>query len=215
MACSSHRAWLGAWLYHGDVVALKGGVMDLLSFRGFYSQLWSPNCGAFHDEPNEGKRMLENELQCEDQHAVETFGDMKATNPKDAIGIRKAPLSVVPMGVIAEVGIAMLEGASKYGRHNFRAIGVRSSVYFDATMRHLIDWWEGEDIDPGSGLSHVTKAIASLIVLRDAMMQGMCEDDRPPKSKEFYPALNAAAAQIVDRYADCNPVHYTINWKQG
>jgi hypothetical protein len=155
--------------------------------------------------------MLENQIQCEDQHAVETFGELKATNPKDAIGIRKAPMSVVPMGVIAEVGVAMLEGASKYGRHNFRAIGVRNSVYFDATMRHLISWWEGEDIDPDSGLSHLTKAIASLVVVRDAMLQGQCTDDRPPRSTAFYPSLNAAAAQIVDRHADKNPVHYTIN----
>ncbi|NBT76566.1 MAG: hypothetical protein EBT15_11515 [Betaproteobacteria bacterium] len=35
--------------------------------------------------------------------------DIKATNPKDAVGIRKAPLSTVPSGVMAEVGVAMLE----------------------------------------------------------------------------------------------------------
>lgn len=140
-----------------------------------------------------------------------TFSQLKPTNPKDAVGIRKAPLSVVPMGVVAELGAAMLEGASKYGRHNYRAVGVRASVYFDATMRHLIDWWEGQDIDPDSGMSHITKAIASLAVLRDAQMQGMCTDDRPPRSKEFYPGLNAAAAAILDKHADKSPVHYTID----
>ena len=30
-------------------------------------------------------------------------------------------------GVASEIGVGMLEGASKYGRHNFRAIGVRGS----------------------------------------------------------------------------------------
>ncbi|MCY0910861.1 dATP/dGTP diphosphohydrolase domain-containing protein [Massilia antarctica] len=138
------------------------------------------------------------------------FGASKPTNPKDAIGVKKAPLSVVPMGVVAEIGVAMLEGASKYGRHNYRAMGVRSSVYFDATMRHLIDWWEGEDMDPESGMSHITKALSSLTVLRDAQMQGMCTDDRPPRSKPFYPALNSAAAAIIDRHADKSPRHYTI-----
>lgn len=145
-----------------------------------------------------------------DEHEALTFGQIKPTNPKDTVGIRKAPLSVVPMGVVAEVGVAMLEGASKYGRHNYRAMGVRASVYFDATMRHLIDWWEGVNIDPDSGMSHITKAIASLTVLRDAQMQGMCTDDRPPRSAEFYPALNAAAGAIVDRHADKSPRHYTI-----
>lgn len=136
--------------------------------------------------------------------------DTKPTNPKDAIGIRKAPLSTLPMGVVAEMGAAMLEGAAKYGRHNYRGVGVRASVYFDATMRHLISWWEGEDTDPDSGLSHVTKALVSLAVLRDAMMQSKCEDDRPPRSAPFYPELNDRCSAVLDRHADKSPKHWTI-----
>lgn len=104
----------------------------------------------------------------------------------------------------------MLEGTAKYGRHNYRAIGVRGSVYYDATMRHLFSWWEGEDIDPDSGLSHVTKAICSLVVLRDAMMQGKFTDDRPPVSAPFYERLNEHAAAVLNRHADKSPKHYTI-----
>jgi hypothetical protein len=157
-------------------------------------------------------RTLELPTLAGDPHESVTFHPLtKATNPKDAVGIRKAPLSTVPAGVIAEVGVAMLEGAMKYGRHNYRCAGVRASVYYDGTLRHLMAWWEGEDIDPDSGLSHVTKAITSLVVLRDAMLQGMATDDRPPRSAEFFPALNAAAAAVVDRYADRKPRHYTID----
>lgn len=134
----------------------------------------------------------------------------KPSNPKDAVGIRKAPMSTVPMGVMAEVGVAMLEGAVKYGRHNYRAVGVRTSVYFDAAMRHLIAFWEGEDIDPDSGMSHITKAITTLTVLRDAQMQSKCEDDRPPRSENFYGRLNDAAGKLIDKYADKNPHHFTI-----
>ena len=134
----------------------------------------------------------------------------KDTNPKDAIGIRKAPLSTVPGNVIAEIGVAMLEGASKYGRHNYRAAGVRASVYYDAAMRHLISWWEGEDIDPDSGMSHITKLLACMAVMRDAMHQDLWEDDRPPRSKPFYPQLNASSGEILDRHADKNPKHYTV-----
>lgn len=141
---------------------------------------------------------------------VEPTEPTKDTNPKDSIGIRKAPMSTVSAPVMAEVGVAMLEGACKYGRHNYRAAGVRASVYYDATMRHLMSWWEGEDLDPDSGLSHVTKAITSLVVLRDAMIQGMCADDRPPRSAAFYADLNAQAAAILDKYADRAPRHYTI-----
>lgn len=134
----------------------------------------------------------------------------KPSNPKDLVGVRKAPMSTVSAAVMAEVGVAMLEGAAKYGRHNYRAVGVRASVYYDATMRHLFSWWEGEDIDPDSGMSHITKAITSLVVLRDAMIQNMMADDRAPVSKDFYAALNAAAGAILDRHADKSPRHFTI-----
>jgi hypothetical protein len=133
----------------------------------------------------------------------------KDTNPKDAIGVRKAPISTVPGNVIAELGVAMLEGASKYGRHNYRATGVRASVYYDAAMRHLIAWWEGEDIDPDSGVSHITKLLACMTVLRDAMHQDNWEDDRPPASKPFYEILNARSVDILDRHKDKSPKHYT------
>lgn len=135
--------------------------------------------------------------------------DTKPTNPKDSIGIRKAPLSTVPMNVVAEMGVAMLEGAAKYGRHNYRGVGVRASVYFDATMRHLISWWECEDIDPDSGLSHITKAIVSLAVLRDAMLHDKWQDDRPPITADFYRELNERAAAVLDKHADKDPHHYT------
>lgn len=136
----------------------------------------------------------------------------KDSNPKDIIGTRKAPMSTVPAGVIAERGVAMLEGACKYGRHNYRAVGIRASVYYDATMRHLMAWWEGEDVDPDSGLSHITKAIASLAVLRDAQMRSMVQDDRAPATEPFYPDLNECAATIINRYADRHPRHYDITW---
>lgn len=147
-----------------------------------------------------------------DDHQALTFHplEVKATNPKDAVGVRKAPMSTVPANVLVEVGVGMLEGTCKYGRHNYRAAGVRSSVYYDGTLRHLMAWWEGEDLDPDSGMSHVTKAICSLVVLRDAMLQGMVTDDRPPRSGAFYPALNALAGEIIDKHKDKNPRHFTV-----
>ena len=128
----------------------------------------------------------------------------KDSNPKDAVGIAKAYRSVVPLGVLWELGVAMLEGALKYGRHNYRKAGVRASVYYDATNRHLDDWFEGQDIDPASGLSHITKAIASLTVLRDAMMNDMWTDDRPPRprNKEWLNDLNTAAKNLLEKYPE-------------
>ena len=125
----------------------------------------------------------------------------KDTNPKDAVGIGKVPQSAVPRTVIAELGVAMMEGARKYGRHNYRIAGVRASVYFDALNRHMDAWWEGEDIDPDSGLSHITKAIATLTVLRDGMIQENWVDDRPPPSPEGWLAeLNKKAAALLEKF---------------
>ena len=108
----------------------------------------------------------------------------KDTNPKDAVGIRKwRVFTTVPLTVLTELGVAMLEGARKYGRHNYRVAGVRSSVYVDAAIGHITQWWEGENIDSDSGLSHITKAMASLAVLRDAMIQDKLVDDRPPPAR--------------------------------
>ena len=129
--------------------------------------------------------------------------EVKDTNPKDAVGIRKTPFSVIPWPVIAELGLAMLEGARKYGRHNYRRAGVRASVYFDANIRHMAEWFEGQDIDPKSGVSHVTKAIASLVVLRDSMIQGNWVDDRPPRSYvRWLDVCNGTASDIIDQYPD-------------
>lgn len=134
----------------------------------------------------------------------------KPTNPKDIVGIKKAALSCVPLPVIIEIGLGMMEGALKYGRHNYRAVGVRASVYFDATIRHLFAWWEGEDTDPDSALSHVTKAITSLVVLRDAMMRGKMEDDRAPATPNMYMQANKHAEALIAKYATAKPQHYTI-----
>lgn len=135
--------------------------------------------------------------------AIINLPTTKETNPKDAVGVRKVPFHVVPHRVIANVGLALLEGARKYGSYNWRAAGVRASVYFDAANRHLADWWEGVDIDPDSGLSHVDKAIASLTVLRDSMMQGNWVDDRPIRAEQgWVEAANAKASEIIERYPD-------------
>lgn len=135
--------------------------------------------------------------------------DKKDTNPKDAVGIRKIPYSTISAPVLAEVGIAMLEGARKYGRHNYRVASVRASVYYDAAVaRHLGAWWEGEDIDAESGLSHITKAIAGLVVLRDAMIQDKFIDDRPPASpKGWQQKLQPVIDAIFERHPVSVPAY--------
>ena len=139
----------------------------------------------------------------------------KDTNPKDAVGTKKAPLSTVPTPVLLEIGLAMLEGARKYGRHNYRIAGVRGSVYYDASLRHLMAWWEGQDVDPDSGLSHITKAIAGLCVLRDSMIKGNWVDDRPPAVEgDWIKELNKKAGEIIEKYPNSLPPYTEIGLKK-
>jgi hypothetical protein len=74
-------------------------------------------------------------------------------------------------------------------------------------MGHIIQWWEGEDVDADSGLSHITKAIASLTVLRDAMIQDMLTDDRPPKANldKLRSELQTAVDGIFERIPEPKP----------
>jgi hypothetical protein len=131
----------------------------------------------------------------------------KDTNPKDAIGATKVGLSVVPLGPIMEVALALTEGARKYGRHNYRVKGIRASIYFDACTRHLASWWEGEDIDPDSGLSHLAKAMACLVIMRDAMRNGTLTDDRPPVTEPdtWVKELNTKVEELIKKYPESCP----------
>lgn len=139
----------------------------------------------------------------------------KDTNPKDAIGTSKHPSSTVPLQVIAELGVAMLEGSCKYGRHNYRIAGVRSSIYYDALRRHMDKWFEGEDIDEETGLSHVTKAMACLVVLRDAMLNNKLNDDRPPRiNPEFWRDLQKKTDALLERYPTPKQPFTELNSKE-
>jgi len=143
--------------------------------------------------------------------------EKKDSNPKDALGVKKVPLHVVPVRPLLEVGLAMLEGGRKYGTHNYREIGVCMSTYYNAAMRHLMAWWEGEDIDPDSGIHHVVKAMASLFVVRDGMHMGNCVDDRPIR----YPGginmneFNRLTADIITKYPKCETPFTHTNHVQG
>ena len=128
------------------------------------------------------KRIIENwdnKLDYWEKRLTDMSETESIENPKEAIGQAKPSLHHVPPRVLLEVAQAMMEGSKKYGIYNYRKAGVSYSTYYSSTFRHLIAWFEGEDIDPDSGLSHITKAISGLIVLRDSMLEGNFTDDRP------------------------------------
>lgn len=139
----------------------------------------------------------------------------KDTNPKDALGVKKVPMHCIPTGPLLELGLAMMEGGRKYGSHNYRAIGAKASVYYDAAMRHLMSWWEGEDIDPDSGIHHLMKLAACAFVIRDSQLMGNEEDDRPIPYPDGFSltAFNIQAEAIIAKYPDCREPFTAIRQK--
>lgn len=138
--------------------------------------------------------------------------DSKDTNPKDGIGAAKLPLSLVPATALAYAALAHLDGASKYGKWNWRAAGVRASIYADAAMRHLERWFNGEDNDADSGLPHLAHVLACVNILIDAKELGKLTDDRPPAADldRLFAELTPHVARMAEKYADKSPKHYTI-----
>ena len=126
---------------------------------------------------------------------------VKETNPKDSLGTKKVPLSGMPAPVLLECGLVKLHGDLKYGRYNWREAGVRGSVYYDAAMRHLMAWYEGEDIDPDSGVHHLAHAMTGLSVLRDSQMRGNWTDDRPmPTKAGWISEMNETAKTMIEKH---------------
>lgn len=137
----------------------------------------------------------------------------KLTNPKDAIGSSKLPLHLVPASLKVFASLAFLEGATKYGAYNWRAAGVRASIYKSAMERHMEKWWNGEDADPLTGVPHLASVIACAGIILDAKLCDKLNDDRPPVApiSAEIDRLEALVASLKALNADKDPHHYTIN----
>ena len=140
------------------------------------------------------------------------MSEMKATNPKDAIGSSKLPIHLWPTTASAMGSIGLLDGMLKYGRANWRASGVRASIYFDAANRHLNAWFEGEENDPDSGVPHLAHALACLAIIVDAQAAGKLNDDRQHKGgyRALINELTGHVGRLKEMHADKAPKHFTI-----
>lgn len=140
-------------------------------------QLLDPHGVHINDLNDAAAKVIEKVKVCVDPFTHAAVGSLgfKVDSP---IKIN-TPFHVLPWRVVLEMALGMMEGGRKYGRHNYRAIGVRASVYYDATKRHLADYFAGKPVDAESGLSHLSKALSSSQVLLDSMVMGNWVDDRP------------------------------------
>lgn len=100
-------------------------------------------------------------------------------NPKTVMGSAKPPLHAIPPVALLHLGQAMADGERKYGLVNWRERTVSSSVYYDAMMRHLLEWWDGTDRAADSGRHHLAHVMACCAILLDAENIGRLNDNRP------------------------------------
>lgn len=137
---------------------------------------------------------------------------VKQTNPKDAIGDTKVPLALCSPIAHAHWALGQFAGMTKYGSWNWRAAGVRSSVYLSAMKRHIDAYASGEEHDPVDGSHHLGNVMACAAILLDAQAAGKLTDDRPPSVsvRPTYSFVERAMVKLRDMYKDKLPRHYTI-----
>ncbi|QMP84053.1 hypothetical protein pphageT12_35 [Pseudomonas phage pphageT12] len=101
-------------------------------------------------------------------------------NPKSLQGAKKYSLRYLPLPANIAVNQALEDGAKKYGPANWREKGVAASVYVDAALRHISQYFDGkQDKASDSGVHNLGHAMACLAIIIDAEANKTLQDDRP------------------------------------
>lgn len=142
---------------------------------------------------------------------------LKPSNPKDAIGSGKIPFHLWPETATILGALGLLDGMLKYGRSNWRAVGIRLTIYTDALKRHTNKLVEGEWIDPDSKLPHVSHILACGAIIADAHAAGKLTNDAmyPGGYTKLVEEMTPHVARLKELHKDKNPHHYTIADMEG
>ncbi len=114
-------------------------------------------------------------------------------NPKDLLGMKKPPLSLIPLAGMLWASLAHLDGALKYGPFNWREYPIKKSIYLDAILRHLKQYQEGERCASDSGVHHLGHIMACCGIMLDAETMGLLIDDLPHEN----PGLDTLMAEVT------------------
>ena len=93
-------------------------------------------------------------------------------------GAKECRVSLSPVAPLEEIAKHFGRGAAKYSDRNYE-LGYAYSLSFDAAMRHLLAWWDGERLDGELGSHHLAAAAFHLIALMEFEHRGSGADDRP------------------------------------
>jgi hypothetical protein len=112
--------------------------------------------------------------------------EVRVTDPRTGgeKGQKPRRFGLLPWDSLGKIAEVYHFGAQKYAPNNWRK-GYAWSLSYEAAMRHLADWWEGEDNDPESGLPHLAHAgfhVLGLLVFAVCRRERYAElDDRPAR----------------------------------
>lgn len=118
-------------------------------------------------------------------HVKATLSEVKLerapedANVKTAAAAGKPRMAAVPPIAIMALGAAMQTGADKYGYFNWRETSVTASVFYNAMVRHLEQWYSGEQHASDTGVHHLAHLMAGAAIILDAEMNEVFNDDRP------------------------------------
>lgn len=113
---------------------------------------------------------------------VEKMTELKEKNtpfnlymPEQPIGTKndsaKPRYSLIPEHTLAAIVDVLEHGAIKYAVGNWKHVDNANERYYNATMRHIQAWWEGEPTDPETGLSHLAHAATNIMFLLSVEQQ--------------------------------------------
>lgn len=90
---------------------------------------------------------------------------------------------LLPVAPVREIVKVLTFGAKKYDDHNWRKCA-HLSTYYAALQRHVTAFWEGEDNDPESGLSHLAHAGCCLLFMFGLYLMQPKTDNRPGRTND-------------------------------
>lgn len=77
----------------------------------------------------------------------------------------KRRFSLLPLECIQDVIDVLEFGARKYQVDNWQKVPDAKTRYFDAALRHIFAWKQGEKLDQESGIHHLAHAMCCLLFL--------------------------------------------------
>jgi len=124
---------------------------------------------------------------------ISETSEVRIVNPVTGAekGSKDQRFDLVPMRAVAEIAEVYHMGSKKYSDHNWRK-GYNWSLSYGALMRHLVQWQEGEDLDPESGLSHIAHAGWHCLALLTFIREHPELDDRWSTIKQSLETIQEA-----------------------